>query len=255
MQAPLSSTPRADRAPRPLESSPLLNPFVAVVALAGLAITGLAAARVAPGMVLPLEAACIVAGAAEAFKVTVGTRTINVSASMGVIIAALVALGPGAAIITAFAAALGAGFFPRLRPLHKTAFNAGLYALSAGAAGVVMSVLAPALASLPGVVAGVILVQVALAMYVAVNWVLLCTVLWLGTRRAPVRTWREDLCWLVLPLEVVGALGAVAGANYAHFGWVGAILCLVPLLATRQTLRLEVIKHAINPGLKPAAAP
>ncbi|MEA2645457.1 MAG: hypothetical protein QOE92_540 [Chloroflexota bacterium] len=237
----------AEVASEAARESRLLNPYIAVVAAAGLGAAVVSPFYVAPQMVVPLEAACIAAAAAEAFRVTLGTRTITVSASLGIILAAMVAVGPAGAIITALAGALGAGFFPRIRPLRKTAFNCGLYAVSAAAAGGASYGIDALLSGLPVVGRELLQAQLGLIVYVAVNWALLTLVLWLSVRRRPAQTWRQDLRWLVVPLELAGALGALVGMNYVHFGWIGAVLCLIPLVAVRRTLRLEATSHAVDP--------
>ncbi|MFN2464433.1 MAG: hypothetical protein ABR573_11110 [Candidatus Dormibacteria bacterium] len=233
----------------------MLNPFIAVVAVAGALLAATSLSQVRPGVVLALEAACLAAAIAEAFRLTVGTRTINVSPSIGIIVAVLVALGPAAAVVVAISGPLAAGFYPRIRPLRKTVFNCGLYAVSAGAAGAVSSVLGSSLATAAPLAREMIQAQAGLITYLVANWGLLSIVLWLSANRAPSQTWREDLRWLMGPLEVTGVIGALVGINYVHLGWPGAILCLVPLVGVRHVLRLEIIKRALGAGLGPAAAP
>lgn len=247
-QDPGTTSGTREPVPAPSRATRLLTPYIAAVCIGGMVITLRALFSLQAAIILPLEVACVAAGAAEAFRVTVGSRTINVSASIGVALAALVALGPAAAIVTVVAGGFGLAFFPRIRPLNRTAFNLGLFGISAGVAGVADSAVSAVLpAVLPAVAVPAAAAVVWLAVYFAVNWPLLVTVVWLSSGRAPVITWREDLRWLPVPIAVAGALGIVLGMNYLHFGWAGTVLWVLPLAGLRQTLRLEAMRHVLSP--------
>jgi hypothetical protein len=225
--------------------------YVAVTAATGIAILIQAALNIHGVGIIPLEFFCIAAAAAEIPRVTGPGRSVTLSLSVAVILASLVALGPSATILVAAAGALGNGFFPRFKPVHKILFNLGLYTLSAGAAGVAYSALTAGQGQ--HVLSLVVVPAVALATvaYFGVNWPLLVGVIRVSTGRPVLEVWAADIRWTPGPILLAAALGAALGANYLALGWWGLVLLIAPLVAVQFTLlaqaraaRMFVIKTA-----------
>ena len=151
----------------------------------------------------------------------------------------LVALGPSAAVLVAAAGALGNGFFPSIKPAHKILFNLGLYTLSAGAAGLVYSLLVVGQGQhtlAPALVPAVVLATLA---YFGVNWPLLIRVISVSSGRRVLEIWTGDIAWTPGPILLTAALGSALGANYLALGWWGVVLLAAPLAALQFTLRAQ----------------
>jgi hypothetical protein len=217
--------------------------YILAVSVAGVAALATALANLGSTNLIALEAACIAAGAAEAMRVTARSGGLTFSSSVAVILAALLALGPAAAIVVAAGAALTTGFVPTVRPLRKTAFNLGLYTLAAAAAGSVSSALGGPHAALPALA---LIAPVASIAYFVVNWPLLCGVISLTTGRSFLETWNDDLAVTPMPLLLATVLGFLLAANYLSFGWAGAALVLLPLAGLQLTLRSLSQRQALS---------
>src|SRR5205823_408126 len=104
--------------------------------LAGLALTTYLVATWARPDVVALAVFCLAAGVGELLRVRVTSESVSLSLSLVVMMAAVVALGPAGAALTAVSAAVVAGVGLRPRPeMRKTLFNIGLFALGGGASG------------------------------------------------------------------------------------------------------------------------
>ena len=219
----------------PSESRRAAVPLVLVVGVAGLLATAYATTQLAGEPTLPLEAFCVGAGLAELGRVESPGGNLALSLSLAVIIGALVAFGPPAAVIVAGAAAVANGVCPTLKPLSKTFFNFGIYTLGALAAGLAYGSIAGgnheiSAALIPATIAATI------ANFV-VNWPLVIGIIRLTTGKPVSRVLTEDISWTPAPIVLAATLGAALGTNYLLFGWVGVAILVLPMAGLQLTLR------------------
>jgi len=234
--------PSSDSAPRVLQN--VVRTYIALVAIGGLAAAWFAVSytRLDP---LPVVLFCIAAAVAERVRVAVSEETpISLSLSLAVILAALVAFGPGGAVLAAITARLAVGVAGRPRPqAHKTIFNVGLFAIQAAAAGFVYEWLGGALGhghivALRDLAAA----AAALATAMMVNWLLLVMVIHLTTGRSVFQIWQDDLRWTPVQMAVSGLIGFTLGMTYMLYGWVGTAVYVAPIFALRESMRMYTVK-------------
>jgi hypothetical protein len=169
-----------------------------------------------------------------------GKGSVGVSA-VG-ILAAGIALGPGAATAIAVVAAFVQ--FARTRGLvHRALFDAGNFALSAGAAGLVYEHVADsrrAVQVAAAVLAGLV--------YTSVNHGLLCLAMGSSESRSPVAVWQERFHWARFHFLAFGLLGAAAGLLAGEVSLATLVGLAVPpalvALSLRHRLRRATPKTA-----------
>ena len=216
----------------------VVRAYIGAVAAAGLAMSAYAIAnsRLDP---LPVLLFCAAAAIAEGLQVAVTEEAgVAISLSLAVIIAAVVALGPGAAVLTAFSAGAAIAIVRRPRPeLRKTVFNLGLFTLQGGAAGLAYRFVAGGTGGHWLTAVSIEAGLVALAVAVAVNWALLIGVIHLTSGRSFRDIWDEDLRWMPIQVGVAGLIGYSMGGAFVLYGLVGPVVYLAPLLALRHSMR------------------
>src|ERR1700736_87657 len=100
--------------------------YIGVVVLVGAGLSMYALLTFPPDpFAVPLF--CVAAAVAERLRVTISEETpVSISLSLAVILASVVALGPGGAVLTAIVARGAVGLMGHPRPqLRKTMFNVG----------------------------------------------------------------------------------------------------------------------------------
>jgi hypothetical protein len=165
-----------------------------------------------------------------------GKGSVGVSA-VG-LVAACIALGLGAAMAIAVVAALVQ--FVRTRGLlHRALFDAGNFALSTGAAGLVYEHLADSRRA----------VQVAAALlaglvYTTVNVGLLCLAMASSENRTPLAVWRERFHWARFHFIAFGLLAAAAGLLATEVSLATLLGLAVPPALVALSLRHAAPKTA-----------
>src|ERR1700694_3135716 len=216
----------------------VVRAYIGAVVVAGRALSTYAVLTFPPDLfAVPL--CCVAAALAERLRVSISEETpVSISLSLAVILAAVVALGPGGAVLTAIAARVAVGLMGHPRPqLRKTMFNVGLFAIQAAAALAYHALggnMGHGLLSVREVGAAVVALTAALV----VNWALLLTVIHLSTGRSMTSIWLEDLRWSPVQSAVSGLIGFTLGTTYQLYGWVGMAVYVVPLVALRESMRL-----------------
>ncbi|MHB8572137.1 MAG: bifunctional diguanylate cyclase/phosphohydrolase [Candidatus Dormibacteria bacterium] len=215
----------------------LMNIYVAAVAVAGIAMVALTMTSHLPDLwvVVVYSAAGIIA---ERIRVSVSHDSASMSPLLAIFLAAGVVGGPAAAALTGYAGGLGALLQRRRPPLIKIAFNTGLYALGAGAAGLTYQALGGALGQRPLRAVDLLAAAAAVVANFAVNWPLLVSVLRMATGRSYRQIWEESLRWTPLQIAILSAVGFTLGAAQNTFGWAGAAIYIAPTLAVREASRL-----------------
>jgi len=174
---------------------------------------------------------------AERFDVDLyGDSRVSVSALF--MIAAAVALGPGAAVVICPAIAV-AGHAGRARPPYKLIFNAAVFTL-AGLASAYVYAAALALSPYDGrSYEAAAVVAAALANF-AVASALVAAVVALTTDVAPTSVWREKHAWLLPHFAVLGVLAFILVLAQREFGAYAVAGFAVPVLMTRFTMKQYV---------------
>ena len=141
----------------------------------------------------------------------------SLSASSIGILACAFALGAGAAMVIAVAAAL-AQWVRRRGLLHRAVFDAANFALAAGAGGACFALLSPG-----GSVQPEHLVAAALAgaAFCAVNTGLLCVAMSLAESAAVLTVWRDRFSWATPHYLIAGPLALASVLAYQHVGLLG----------------------------------
>jgi diguanylate cyclase (GGDEF)-like protein/PAS domain S-box-containing protein/putative nucleotidyltransferase with HDIG domain len=217
--------------------------YVAAVFIAGLVVTGFTLRYLTYDQLLPIAIFCVCAAAAERIRVMVASDTFAISLSLAVVLAAAVAIGPAGAALAGLSAAVGAQVRRHDRPaVIKTIFNAGLFAAAGGFAAVSYTVAGGRLGITPHWTlqdAGAC--ALALFAYFIVAWPTLMVITHLTTGH-PFRQIWEGLRWMPVQVAVSAALGFTLGTAYLLFGWTGAAVYIVPLLAVREGMRQYTIR-------------
>jgi len=222
--------------------------YIAAVAVAGLAAVAYGVTHLGGINVVALEVFCVAAAMSEVGRRTSGASHVTISLSVAVILAAIVALGPGAAILVAASAALAQGLFPRIRPLHRTLFNIGLYTVGALASGLAFQAIAGRSGQEALTVMLIPAAIVATAANFAVNWPVLAGVIHLSTGRSLRLVWKEDISWTPAPILLTVVLGSALGANFVQFGWMGAAIVLVPLAVLQVSVNAITRRYDEEPA-------
>lgn len=173
----------------------------------------------------------------------------NVSISMIIAIASILVLGPhGAALVCAVSGvvtgakmALGQKERPadkRASWARRSAFNAGMYVISAFSAGWVY-ILSDGTIGQTVTLWDFLPLTLAVISYVIVNLALLMGVIVLQTGRNAVDIWRQDFSWSV-PINILGGIigGGVLALAYEMFSILGLAVFFLPVLTTSYSFRV-----------------
>jgi diguanylate cyclase (GGDEF)-like protein/PAS domain S-box-containing protein/putative nucleotidyltransferase with HDIG domain len=217
--------------------------YVAAVFITGLAVTSVALRYLTADQLLPIAIFCVCAATAERIRVMVASDTFAISLSLAVVLAAAVAIGPAGAALAGLSAAVGAQARRHGRPaVIKTIFNAGLFAAAGGLAAIAYTVAGGRLGmSQHWTVQDAAACALALFTYFIVAWPTLMVITHLTTGQ-PFRQIWEGLRWMPVQVSVSAALGFTLGTAYMLFGWTGAAVYVVPLLAVREGMRQYTIR-------------
>ena len=162
----------------------------------------------------------------------------TLSVSYGANLAALLLVGPRAAMVIAVAGAWTQCTFnvKRSYPLYRTAFSVAAEAITIGLTGFVYLWLGGPLG--PATFAGLAKPLLgATATYFTFNTGLVATAIALSTRQSVLKIWREDFLWSAASFTVVGTAGAAAAIVVVHGQAWNAFLMLMPVyLAYRAYL-------------------
>jgi len=238
-----TSTGRRESAGRahvsPPASSRYLSVYVGAVVVAGIAATASAFVLAPPHDLLTLVVFCVLAAAAEYVRVEFWEGSVAVSISLAVILAALVVVGPAGATLAAVCAALPYRVLRR-RALawQKTLFNTAMYALGAAAASLAFVGVGGNFADGHVRFLDLVACIAAVTANFAVNWPLLVVVIHLSSGRRIADLWHDELRWTLGSMAVSALIGFTLGLAFIHFGFVGMMVYLTPLVALRETMRL-----------------
>jgi hypothetical protein len=148
----------------------------------------------------------------------------SLSASSIGILACAFALGAGAAVFVAVAAAV-TQWVRRRGILHRAVFDAANFSLSAGAGGAVFALFAGEGSLQPELV---VAAAVAGTAYCALNTGLLCVAMGLSERTSPLAVWRERFSWATPHYLLAGPLAFASVLAYQHVGLVGFAVFGIP---------------------------
>ncbi|MDQ6747715.1 MAG: HD domain-containing protein, partial [Candidatus Dormibacteraeota bacterium] len=217
--------------------------YVAAVFLAGLGVTAFTLRYLTPEEILPVVIFCVCAAAAERIRVMVASDSFAISLSLAVVLAAAVAVGPAGAALAGVSAALGTQVRRHDRPpMIKTLFNIGLFSAAGGLAAVAYTSAGGHLGtSQHWSVRDAGACALALVTYFVIAWPALMGITHLTTGK-PMREIWEGLRWMPAQIALSAALGFTLGTAYMLFGWTGAAVYIVPLLAVREATRQYTIR-------------
>jgi putative nucleotidyltransferase with HDIG domain len=122
-------------------------------------------------------------------------------------------------------------------PLYKRLFNAGMFAIMAGASGSVYKLLG----GMPGHIElgqNLLPIAASILVYAFINITLLTVVMSIASGNRPVSIWVSNLKWATPHYLALGPLGILLGLSYTNFGYQGVVLLLIPILAARHSFKL-----------------
>lgn len=171
----------------------------------------------------------------------------QVSMSSVVALASIFALGPWAGVITYFASAATTALTAVLRePANKSArfplfrrtlFNAGMWAIAAGAAGMIYLLAGGSVVTLQGL-SSLPALLVATVVEWLLNAVILLGVISLQTGEPVATLWKRDIRWQA-PVSIAGGIlgGGFLALAYNMYGLFGVLIVLLPILSTSYAFR------------------
>lgn len=171
----------------------------------------------------------------------------QVSMSSVIALASIFTLGPWAGVITYFASAVTTALTAALRnPANKSArfplfrrtlFNAGMWAIAAGAAGMVYLLAGGRLITLQGI-SSIPALLLATVVEWLVNAVILLGVISLQTGEPVATLWNRDIRWQA-PVSIAGGIlgGGFLALSYDMYGVLGVLIVLLPILSTSYAFR------------------
>ncbi|HEV3231138.1 MAG TPA: HD domain-containing phosphohydrolase [Candidatus Dormibacteraeota bacterium] len=232
------SAPAGPSYPAVLEN--VVRAYILAVFAAGIGMLVLAAVTAHNVSPVALLVFCAAAALGELMRMRVTYESVSISLTLIVNLAAVIALGPLGAAASGATAATAAGIWLRPRPeLRKTLFNIGLFSLCTGAAGFAYQ--------LAGGRIGVgnhgadlrdgLACAAALLANFAVNWPLVIGIVHLTSGKPVKQIWNDSLRWTIIQIGVAAAIGFTLGAAYLLFGWPGAAVYLLPVVALRESIR------------------
>ena len=186
---------------------------------------------------LAILAFALITFLAEAMPVELPRRSGTVSVGYGVIYAAILIFGPGAATWIAALATIRFRELSGQVSLEKVFFNRAQLAISAAAAGMAYTWLG----GVPGhidVVQGGLALLGAATVYSVVNITTVVVVLCLVGKTPFWGVWVKDFKWMIPHYLALTPLGVLIGVVEGSVGLAGVLLLFVPLLVARYSLQL-----------------
>lgn len=172
----------------------------------------------------------------------------QVSMSSVIAVAAIVALGPFAGVLTYLASGITTAVTTSLRDpqkrkldstlLRRTAFNCGMWSIAAAAAGLMYVIAGGTWGTVTPitVIPGLILATIVEWL---VNAAILVGVISKQTLQKPAVIWKRDLGWQA-PVSIASGVvgGGFLALTYGMYGIVGPAIVLLPIMATGYAFRL-----------------
>lgn len=223
--------------------------YTFIIMLFGVGILGLAVAH-PPQDLLGLFLFAVLAAVCELSNVELFRSShANVSISLIIAIASILALGPFGAVFVQMIAGVMTGAKIALgqnqkRPgrraswLRQLSFNVGMFVTAAFAAGWVY-VLSGGTVGRIAFSYDLLPLLLAVSVYVIVNLALLLCVIVLQTGRSPLDIWRQDFSWGV-PINILGGIlgGGALALAYELFSILGLLVFFLPVLMTSYSFRV-----------------
>ena len=227
----MAASARTDLSP----SVGLLITIVAIVATAAAALTAHSTLAIAQAEPAAFTCFLLLTIALQLFSIEgFGGGTIGVS-GIGMLATGFV-LGPGAAVAVGLASGV-VNLAVRRGVLHRAIFDAGQWALAAGAGALVYHLVTLLDDGVAGRLAGAGAAGIA---YSAINNTLLCLAIGLSTETPPTAVWRERFRWARVHYLSFGPLALGCALAYEQIGVVGLIAFALPpglvLFSVRQYL-------------------
>jgi GAF domain-containing protein len=221
--------------------SALYPPFLAATILGGLGVYAYAAARLPAERLGEVALFALLCGLAQLMPVPL-FRNSSMSVAFAVCFAALVYLGPEAAVWVNLASGLVAVVRPRPKPLLKALWNVGALGLAAGVAGAVYA--AAGGAARPAALEWALLPPAVLAItaYFFANTGSLAAVIALTSRASLGAVWAVNYRWLAPNYVGMGLIGFGMGTAVAAVGLLGVSLFLIPLAMAWYSFKLYMAK-------------
>ena len=225
------------------KESRLATPFVAAVAIAGMAALAYGLRelpqRVDIPMVLTLVASAAFAQRAPVFLF----RSSSISVAFAATIATYVLYGPGLALWVNLGSALVNSVTPRPKPARKIIFNLGSFTVAAFVAGHLYVPLAGS--GLPDdILRAVVAVLISSSAYFVCGSVLTATIVGLTTGTPFATVWRANYGWMPIHYLATAANGAALALAYQSLGLFGTLTFVVPLVVAWYSLHLYVTRSA-----------
>jgi hypothetical protein len=219
----------------------LYPPFVFLTILGGLGVYAYTAARLPADRLGEVALFAALCGLAQLMPVPL-FRNSSMSVAFAVCFAALVYLGPEAAVWVNLASGLVAALRPKPKPLLKALWNVGALGLAAGLAGAVYALAGgPAR---PAALEWALLPPAVLAItaYFFANTGSLAAVIALSGRASLGAVWGLNYRWLAPNYVGMGLIGLGMGAAVASVGLLGVSLFLIPLAMAWYSFKLYMAK-------------
>lgn len=173
----------------------------------------------------------------------------NVSVSMIIGIASILAFGPFGAVFVQMVSGVMTGakmvFGQKGKPANKrfvwlrqSSFNFGMFVIASFAAGWVY-ILSGGTTEKVVFYSNLLPLILTVSTYVIVNLALLLVVIILQTGRNPIEIWSQDFSWGV-PINILGGIlgGAILAMAYEAFSVLGLLFFFLPILMTGYSFRL-----------------
>lgn len=179
----------------------------------------------------------IFSAAAESFPVNLPSGG-GVTVGFAVVLSSILLFGAPFAVWVAFLGVfITTAFLSKGIPIYKILFNCGMFAVMAGAAGLVFE----KLGGKPGelkLLADIIPLLFTIFTYFFLNVFLVNIVLTLSQNLSPYSIWLKNLRWAVPNYLALAPIGILITYIYALLGVVGLILFFVPLFIARNSFKL-----------------
>jgi putative nucleotidyltransferase with HDIG domain len=219
----------------------LYGPFLFLTIVGGLAVYAGALSRLPGGRVGEVALFALLCGLAQLMPVPL-FRNSSMSVAFAVCFAALVYLGPEAAVCANLASGLVAALRPRPKPPLKALWNVGALGLAAALAGAVYALAGGAArperlewAMVPPAV-------LAITAYFFANTGSLAAVIALSSRASLGAVWGVNYRWLAPNYVGMGLIGFGMGAAVAAVGLLGVALFLIPLAMAWYSFKLYMAR-------------
>src|SRR3989442_9099130 len=219
----------------------LYPPFLAATILGGLGLYAYTAARLPAERLGEVALFALLCALAQLMPVPL-FRNSSMSVAFAVCFAALVYLGPEAAVWVNLASGLVAVVRPKPKPLLKALWNVGALGLAAGLAGAVYA--AAGGAARPAALEWALLPPAVLAItaYFFANTGSLAAVIPLTSKASLGAVWGVNYRWLAPNYVGMGLIGFGMGAAVAAVGPLGVALFLIPLAMAWYSFKLYMAK-------------